>query len=340
MGWQSLFHGASAMQEPRTWREFLAAVIRDSKEKQRIANEMGVDPITLTRWATRESSPRPRSLLNRLVEALPPHREQLIQLIRQEFPDALEDDPGSVFIDPVVKDVPPVLYARILEAHATVVESLRAWTIMNLVMQQLIRQLDPQHTGIAASIAQCQRPSPPERKVTCLREIFLEKSQALTSVAQRGYFLGAESLVGYAVANCRPIILQDLQEASAAFVIPQVGEAQSAAAYPLQRAGQVAGALLIISTQRDYFLRGRQALIQNYCYLLSLAFRDDEFYDIKDISLRLMPSEQVQDAYMATFNQRVNELLARAEQRGEPLTRREAEERVMAAFLEAPLEEK
>jgi hypothetical protein len=326
------------MQEPRTWREFLAAVIRDTKEKQRIANEMGVDPVTLTRWATRESSPRPRSLLNRLVEALPPHREQLTQLIREEFPDALEDDPGSVFIDPIVKEVPPVLYARILEAHATVVESLRAWTIMNLVMQQLIRQLDPQHTGVAASVAQCQRPITPQGKVASLREIFLEKSQALKSVAQRGYFLGAESLVGYAVANCRPIILQDLQQPSNEFVIPQASEAQSAAAYPLQRAGQVAGALLIISTQRDYFLRARQALIQNYSYLLSLAFRDDEFYDPHAIQLRIMPAERVQDAYLATFNRRVNELLSLAEQRGQPLTRREAEERVMAAFLEAPLE--
>ncbi|WP_376794677.1 GAF domain-containing protein [Thermogemmatispora sp.] len=327
------------MQEPRTWREFLAAVIRDTKEKQRIANEMGVDPVTLTRWATHESSPRPRSLLNRLVEALPPHREQLIQLIRQEFPDALEDDPGSVFIDPVVKDVPPVLYARILEAHATVVESLRAWTIMNLVMQQLIRQLDPQHSGIAASIAQCQRPLPPQQKVTCLHEVFLEKSQGLTSVARRGYFLGAESLVGYAVSQCRPVVVQNLQQEASDLVIPQtlVSEARSAAAYPLQRAGQVAGALLIISTQHDYFLHGRQALIQNYAYLLSLAFRDDEFYDVKDIELRLMPSEYVQNAYMATFNQRVNELLSRAERQGQPLSRREAEEQVVAAFLATPL---
>ncbi|WP_069802832.1 GAF domain-containing protein [Thermogemmatispora onikobensis] len=327
------------MQEPRTWREFLAAVIRDTKEKQRIANEMGVDPVTLTRWATHESSPRPRSLLNRLVEALPPHREQLIQLIRQEFPDALEDDPGSLFIDPVVKEVPPVLYARILEAHATVVESLRSWTIMNLVMQQLIRQLDPQHTGIAASIAQCQRPLPPQQKITCLREVFLEKSQALTSIARRGYFLGAESLVGYAVAQCRPVVVQNLQEVSD-LVIPQAleSEARSAAAYPLQRAGQVAGSLLIISSQRDYFLHGRQALIQNYAYLLSLAFRDDEFYDVKDIELRLMPSESVQNAYMATFNQRVNELLSQAERRGHPLTRREAEEQVMAAFLATPVQ--
>src|SRR5438105_14938784 len=112
------------MQEPRTWREFLATLIRDTKEKQRIASEMGVDPITLTRWSTKESSPRPRSLLNRLVNALPAHREQLGELIREEFPNVLEeDDPTLFFIDPVIKEVPSVLYARILEAHATIVDT-------------------------------------------------------------------------------------------------------------------------------------------------------------------------------------------------------------------------
>src|SRR5205823_13926192 len=102
------------MQEPRTWREFLATVIRDTKEKQRIASEVCVDPITLTRWSTKESSPRPRSLLNRLVDALPSHREQLSELIREEFPNALEeDDPTLFFIDSVIKEVPSVHYAQI-----------------------------------------------------------------------------------------------------------------------------------------------------------------------------------------------------------------------------------
>src|SRR5436305_13357091 len=148
------------MQEPRTWREFLATLIRDTKEKQRIASEMGVDPITLTRWAMKESSPRPRSLLNRLVNALPLHREQLSKLIREEFPNALEEDDQTIFfIDAVIKEVPSVLYARILEANANVADPLRMWTICNLVLQQLVRQLDPEQSGIVASIGQCQAPS-------------------------------------------------------------------------------------------------------------------------------------------------------------------------------------
>src|SRR5438270_5115810 len=252
------------MQEPRTWRQFLATEIREPKEKQRIASEVGVDPITLTRWATKESSPRPRSLLNRLVNALPSHREQLSELIREEFPNVLEeDDPTLFFIDPIIKEVPSVLYARILEAHATIVDTIRTWTISSLVMQQLVRQLDPEQVGIAALIVQCVPPSERDQKVRSLREQFLEKSPALKDVAQRAYFLGAESLVGYAITTCRPVVVQDIQGDADLLVVHQMEEMNSAVAYPLQRAGQVAGSLLILSTRKQYFSSARLALIQS-----------------------------------------------------------------------------
>lgn len=324
------------MQEPRTWREFLATVIRDTKEKQRIASEMGVDPITLTRWAMKESSPRPRSLLNRLVNALPLHREQLSELIREEFPNVLEeDDPTLFFIDAVIKEVPSVLYARILEAHATVVDTIRTWTISNLVMQQLVRQLDPEQVGIVASIVQCLAPSQHDHKVRGLREQFQEKSPALRDVPDRGYFMGAESLVGYTVVKCRPAVVQDTHLNAAPLVVHQIEEMNSAAAYPLQKAGRVAGSLLILSTQKQYFSHARQALIQSYAHLLNLAFHDNEFYPLEDIELQIMPSEAVQDAYLSTFNQKVNELLSRAERNGHSLARPQAEQMVIEAFVEA-----
>jgi GAF domain len=370
------------MQEPRTWREFLATLIRDTKEKQRIAGEMGVDPITLTRWATRGSSPRPRTLLNRLVNVLPAHRKQLSTLIAEEFPNVLEDDDPTVFfIDPVIKEVPSVLYARILEAHATVVDTIRTWTISNLIMQQLVRQLDPEQVGIAAFIVQCLPPSShdypmsnrvefsspgqetgvalstssdstlplplcsreesqrglPARKgkVRSLREQFQQKSPALKDTANRAYLLGAESLVGYAIVNCRPAIVQDIQRNADLLVVYQIEEMSSAAAYPLQQAGRVAGGLLLLSTQKHFFSSARQALIQSYAHLLSLAFSDSEFYALEDIELQLMPSVAVQDAYLSTFNRQVNALLSRAERSGQLLTRAQAEKMVVEAIVEA-----
>src|SRR5438105_8456897 len=102
------------MQEPRTWREFLATMIREPKDKQRIASEMGVDPVTLSRWATKESSPRPRSLLNRLVEALPQHRESLSELIEEEFPRLIADDFLPMMGIEKGKEVSPALYSQVL----------------------------------------------------------------------------------------------------------------------------------------------------------------------------------------------------------------------------------
>ncbi|TMC21390.1 MAG: GAF domain-containing protein [Chloroflexi bacterium] len=324
------------MQEPRTWRQFLATVIREPKEKQRIASEVGVDPITLTRWSTKESSPRPRSLLNRLVNALPSHREQLSELIREEFPNALEeDDPTLFFIDSVIKEVPSVLYARILEAHANVAEPIRMWTICNLVIQQLVRQIDPEQVGIVASIMQCLSPSNDDQKVHSLRVQFQEKSPAMKDVADRSYFLGAESLVGQTVVNCRPAVIQDIHHNAAPLVVHQVEKMNSAAAYPLQKGGRVAGGLLILSTQKHYFSPARQALIQSYAHLLNLAFRDNEFYPLEDIALQIMPSEAVQDAYLSAFNQQVNELLSRAERNGHSLARPQAERMVIEIFIES-----
>ncbi|TMB82823.1 MAG: GAF domain-containing protein [Chloroflexi bacterium] len=231
--------------------------------------------------------------------------------------------------------MPSVLYARILEAHANVAEPIRMWTICNLVIQQLVRQIDPEQVGIVASIMQCLSPSNDDQKVHNLRVQFQEKSPAMKDVADRSYFLGAESLVGQTVVNCRPAVIQDLHHNAAPLVVHQVEKMNSAAAYPLQKGGRVAGGLLILSTQKQYFSPARQALIQSYAHLLNLAFRDNEFYPLEDIALQIMPSEAVQDAYLLAFNQQVNELLSRAERNGHSLARPQAEQMAIEIFIES-----
>jgi len=49
---------AKQMREAVTWRELLGRSIENLQERQRIANAMGVIPITLMRWANGESTPR------------------------------------------------------------------------------------------------------------------------------------------------------------------------------------------------------------------------------------------------------------------------------------------
>ena len=72
------------MQQPAIWRELLRSSIENSQERQRIASELGVNPMTLMRWVNGESVPRSKNL-RRLLSALPQHRDHLIKLIGQKF---------------------------------------------------------------------------------------------------------------------------------------------------------------------------------------------------------------------------------------------------------------
>lgn len=74
------------MQEPPTWRELLGKIVADPHERERIANELGVNPITLVRWVNNESKPRTQHL-RQLLNALPEYRARLLELIIEEFED-------------------------------------------------------------------------------------------------------------------------------------------------------------------------------------------------------------------------------------------------------------
>jgi hypothetical protein len=79
------------MEEARNWRDVLRQIIRDTKEKQRLVDELNVTPITLTRWVNGESDPRPQNL-RQLINALPQHQEQIQKLVKEEkeFSDFLD----------------------------------------------------------------------------------------------------------------------------------------------------------------------------------------------------------------------------------------------------------
>src|SRR5436305_9448643 len=82
------------MQEARTWRELLANIIRDGKEKQRLIEELGINSITLTRWVNGDSDPRPQNL-RRLISVLPEYREQL-RILLKEVTDFSEESAPEV----------------------------------------------------------------------------------------------------------------------------------------------------------------------------------------------------------------------------------------------------
>src|SRR5437660_11544655 len=108
------------MLEAETWRELLAIIIRDNKEKQRITEALNITPITLTRWISGESAPRPQNLRH-LLTILPQHREQLIQLLQEEKGIG---DLTQIIPEESEKDIPAEFYARIFTARASTTENL------------------------------------------------------------------------------------------------------------------------------------------------------------------------------------------------------------------------
>jgi len=75
------------MSDPSSWQDLLKDIISDPVARERLASMVGVRPITLYRWATGESSPRPINL-RQLLSALPyEQRNRMAALLEEEHLD-------------------------------------------------------------------------------------------------------------------------------------------------------------------------------------------------------------------------------------------------------------
>src|ERR1700676_123561 len=174
-----------------SWRSLLKSIISDPQERTRLSEDLGIRAITLSRWANKETDPRPQNLRH-LLAALPQHREQMLDLIREEsgfeeFSDAGIDDSSS--------EVPSTFYTSVFSARASTVDSMRYWSISNLILQQAIGQLDPDRLGMAIQVVRCMLPSQSDQKIHSLREsVGIGTPPWKGALEQRAMFLGAESL--------------------------------------------------------------------------------------------------------------------------------------------------
>ncbi len=311
------------MQETQTWRQFLGTVISNPKEKQRIADELGVKPITLTRWVSGESDPRPQNL-RLLLNVLPGQREQLLDLIREEegleeFSDTIRDD--------TAKDIPSEFYLKVFVARASITENLRYWSLCQIILQQALEQLDPDKLGMAVWVVKCMPPSGFYNKVRSLREsVGTGTPPWFGNLEQKAMFLSAESLSGNIVTLCRPAIIENLDEEHNLLPAARVEHEKSCAIYPILYAGRIAGVFLVSSTQYNYFLsRSRTTLVQNYADLLALAFEPEDFYEPEDIALCVMPYHDEQREYFAPFRLLVANAIREAAQNNKPINNIEAD---------------
>lgn len=307
------------MEAFRTWRELLGRVIIDPQERQRVAEEVGVNPITLIRWAANRSNPRPDNL-QPLCEALPQYQRQMIMLLREEFPRFVFQDDEAESIEP---EIDSAFYARVINMHTTSPARLRAPAMRQVILQQLAAQLDPQQQGIIVISAQCVPPRK-GRKVRSLRTMLVRGTQVWGKQTEnRTHFFGTESQIGQTLMTGQAMIV-DTPEMQERFACG-APFGYSVVTYPILQADRIAGCLGVASESAHYFTQERLDLIQAYLYLLILAFEPEEFYSAQEIELGVMPPDQVQQGVIATFQARVTRHLIEGGQRGETPGRSEAE---------------
>ena|ERR1051326_7021331 len=95
-------------------------------------------------------------LAHALLRALPQHRALFLELILEEFGQILTE--ATIEDDPQQK-IPSDFYAHIFHAHAELPDSLHSWSMRNLILQQALKQLDPNRVGMEITVMECVSPS-------------------------------------------------------------------------------------------------------------------------------------------------------------------------------------
>lgn len=303
-----------------TWRDLLKQILSSTSERQRIAREISVSPVTLGRWISGATEPRPHNL-RLLLRAVPPqHRELLQKLLMREFGDIFgqEDIP---FVPFMVREIPSIFYEQALQALTQYPHLIRSQFIFELILRQAIEHLDPTRLGLAVNIVRCSPPRPgyPVRSLRDSGGMGIHPWKS--DLGQRHVFLGAESLCGRVVSEARPLVAHSSDDANLHSVIWFEFE-KSAAAAPIMRGGEegIAGCLLASSTQRDYFNEERLSLLERYADLLSLAFKSREYIPLSQVALQIMPSYEQQLPVLEHFSALVVSLMAQSEQSTDLIT--------------------
>lgn len=287
------------MHKAQSWRAILGMIIADPKEKQRLIDELNVSSITLNRWVSGESDPRPQNL-RQLINAIPQYREQFLDLLREERGITDLTNPKQ---DDLPKEIPSEFYEQVFVARASTTENLHFWSICQLILSQAIKQLDPEHLGMGIWVVSCMPPSGEYQKVRSLREVVGQGTPPWpANLEQNAMFLGAESLAGNTVTLCRPCVVQNLDTESYFLPFIHAEFEKSTAIYPILYAGRIAGVLLVSSAHYNHFIsQKRTALVQQYADLLALAFEPEDFYAPDDIILGVMPRPEVQQKYFVQY---------------------------------------
>jgi hypothetical protein len=284
-------------------------MIADSHERRRIADELGIDPATLTRWAHNESNPRQQNL-RQLLRVLPQNRVVLLSLLQKEYPTFVVNDMQLQESEETRVDVIPVeFYIRVLRTLATTPKIIRYPTLGNLILEQALKHLDPDRVGVGISIARCLPPAHEDSVSSLLVDLGRGSPPWSQNMDNESMLLGAESLAGYAAISARTVALSNLFSANTTLPASVGMWERSAVASPIMFEDKVAGSLLVSSVLTDYFTPEQLLLVNNYADLVALAFKPVHFYDPQYLQLKVFPSQQEQQPAIRGFRKRVSEIM-------------------------------
>src|SRR2546423_10064059 len=103
------------MQESPTWRTVLADILKRPGERQRIAEALGINQLTLKRWVQNQSDPRPQYLWQ-LLTLVPEQQTVLRSLLAQEFSETMLSVGAA---DEAPQEIVSSFYAEVIEMLAT-----------------------------------------------------------------------------------------------------------------------------------------------------------------------------------------------------------------------------
>lgn len=307
-------------------------IIHSHGERKRIARAISVAEVTLSRWASGVSSPRPR-YFRPLLQAIPHvHRYAFEVSLKEEFPSLTVDLPGQdmlVYQEPIHEhdklEIPFAFVNRILATHATSFAHQVSWMIIQQTLQHARLQLSARLGGLRITIFYCMPPRD-NGMIYSLREgPGLGTFPWSESLEENVQFLGADTLVGHTVATARPHRVSDLQAAPTLVPYRPAEHERSAAAYPLMRHGLVAGCALFSCTEVGRFESDELGmLLQAYTNLLALAFAESDFYEVSVIQLQVMPAFEAQQPYLSRFRAHVIALMNESAHTAQELTYQQA----------------
>jgi hypothetical protein len=295
--------------ESGTWQEYLGALIANPQEKQRLEQEVRIQPVTFQRWITGKSRPREGNI-RQLLHAIPEeHYASFHQLVIQEFPGLEEETHPQ---EHNLSAFPVEFFTRVLSAHANTPPALFRQALFDLILQQAIQQFDPDRQGTSISLVCCVPPRAGS-KIRSLRQV----SNIGTPPWKRDdvlkmLFLGSESLAGAAVTRYRRQVVNSKDEAPFT-PIHWTEYEESAGAFPIARQARIAGCLIASSARPSYFTEERQDLLECCASLLALAFEREDFFDPDEIALGPMPLYTEQEPFFRDFSKRVSRQFVEAQ---------------------------